>query len=47
MKAPSIKLSREEEEMMTKAWQGAAVKWLIAITIAYSLLAIGTWLMPN
>ena len=47
MKVTPIKLTHEEEVMMTKAWQGSAIKWVIAIAIAYSIMAIGTWLMPN
>lgn len=46
-KAARVERTAEENAMMVRAWQGAAVKWIIAITIAYSLLAFGTWLMPN
>lgn len=47
MKTAPVERTPEENAMMVKAWQRAAIRWLIAIFIAYGLLAYGTWLMPN
>ena len=42
-----VKRTPEENAMMVRAWQSSAIRWIIAISIAYGLLAFGTWLMPN
>ncbi|MEQ1813436.1 MAG: hypothetical protein ABL860_03165 [Candidatus Nitrotoga sp.] len=47
MRLEPVKRTPEENAMMVKAWRGSAIRWLIAIAIAYGLLAYGTWLMPN
>ncbi|MEQ1813366.1 MAG: hypothetical protein ABL860_02795 [Candidatus Nitrotoga sp.] len=47
MRLEPVKRTPEENAMMVRAWQGSAIRWIIAISIAYGLLAYGTWLMPN
>ncbi|MEQ1674641.1 MAG: hypothetical protein ABL865_06370 [Candidatus Nitrotoga sp.] len=47
MKIAPVERTPEENAMMVKAWQGSAIRWIIAISIAYGILAFGTWLMPN
>lgn len=47
MKIAPVELTHDENAMMIKAWQDLAIRWIIAISIAYGLMAFGTWLMPN